>query len=152
MTDKRRRRQIKKAKRVIKLVNRLICVIATIGIIIAAATFGTMKVKANKIQAQTEASYRAFEKSYKTDVRNYLNEIGLDNAGLTLTSVTDEKGIRTYKVSIHHKRMAKFDNAKRAEINRALAEMAGLTENYDTDVTTTDSSELVCEISLSNII
>lgn len=67
-----------------------------------------------------EEHYRLLEQDMVRDVRHYLNEHGYRNSGITLTRVVDEAENRAYTLTVHHDKIEKMDDAKRAELSRNL--------------------------------
>ena len=122
----------------------------TLLIIAISCIIGTLNVRATKKQAMTDASYTEFERRYRADVREYLNEAGFKNAGITLTKVIDTDGKRTYTLEVHHKSFAKLDESAKAEIISKLAEMADVPYQNDINVTSKDAEILECKFPVSD--
>lgn len=78
---------------------------------------------------ETEAYYQVLEKAYLAEVRGYLNDEGLINCGIMITRVVEEDGSREYTVAIHHNRLDKFSEEKKAELVEELNGFAFEGEN-----------------------
>ncbi|MBO4808549.1 MAG: hypothetical protein J5537_05855 [Lachnospiraceae bacterium] len=131
---------------------KTVLVLLTLLIIALSCIAGTINVRATKKQAMTEASYTEFERRYRADVREYLNNAGFKNAGITLTKVIDTDGRRTYTLEVHHKSFSKLDDEAKAEIISKLAELAEVPYINDTNVTTKDTEILECKFPVSDTI
>ncbi|MBR4083059.1 MAG: hypothetical protein IKK33_02115 [Lachnospiraceae bacterium] len=71
-----------------------------------------------------EESFLQLEDDYIGTVKNYLEEKGYRNSGVTLTRVVDESGERSYKMVLHHKNMYKLSNEEQEVMLEEIAAMA----------------------------
>ena len=76
--------------------------------------------RSNRIPDITGEYYRQIENEYLADVRQILTENGFSNAGLSLTKQVNEDGGLDYTLSVHHRRIDKMDETKRAELTDML--------------------------------
>lgn len=78
-------------------------VILLLILIMAGAAFGTAKHMHGKGKIRESIDYHDAEEEYLREVKQALEEQGVDSAGVMLTSVTDESGARIYTLSLHHR-------------------------------------------------
>jgi len=99
---------------------------ATIALVLISAFFITKTVRgqADHEMIACEKYYQVLEQEYVSEIRVYLNEQGFENSGVTLTRVLDEKGIREYRITLHHKYLEKLSEEERNEIFGAIKNMA----------------------------
>lgn len=57
------------------------------------------------------------EKEFVDNVKITLNDMGFENAGISLTKEVNEKGGLDYTISIHHRRIDKMDEYQRDELS-----------------------------------
>lgn len=76
--------------------------------------------RSNRIPDITGEYYRQIENEYLADVRQILTANGFSNAGLSLTKQVNEEGGLDYTLSVHHRRIDKMDETKRAELTDML--------------------------------
>lgn len=55
-----------------------------------------------------EAAIKVAETECKSMLREQLNQQGYENAGITITHVSDEDGVTEYQIEIHHKKLNKL--------------------------------------------
>ena len=60
--------------------------------------------------------YYELETEYKASVREYMNEAGFANAGLTITHIVDGEGNREYSVKLHHSSLGYLEEDELAGI------------------------------------
>lgn len=88
-------------------------------------------VSQSHISEQAQDEYRkAGEKEYVTALRSYLAQQGYYNSGITLTSVTDGDGTRTYKAIIHHAAIDRLTEKERKDLIIQLASIETIIENH----------------------
>ena len=96
----------------------------TVTLILLVTFFLTAGIRANgrsnRIPDITGEYYRQIENEYLDDVRQILTENGFSNAGLSLTKQVNEDGGLDYTLSVHHRRIDKMDETKRAELTDML--------------------------------
>ena len=68
----------------------------------------------------SEETYQAWEKAYRSDVKEVLTKKGLDMSGVTMTKTYREDGAREYEVMIHHDRFAKMGTEEKQELVETL--------------------------------
>ena len=79
----------------------------TLGLIILTFTMMTMSVNAMESRRlqHRDAYYEEMENTYEEELRTRLSQEGYRNAGITMTKVFYEDGMREYTVKLHHKRI-----------------------------------------------
>ena len=99
--------------------------ILTILLIIAAFFLFSITVKGNRSDDNSvwNEYYAPLEDAYVAEVREYLNDNGYVNSGVTLTHTTDEELNRVYTLSIHHRRLEGCSEERREEISGVLKSM-----------------------------
>ena len=65
-----------------------------------------------------------------TKVKQYLNENGCFNSGVTLTYVTDESGACDYTFTIHHKRINDMSEEEREAFSAELMQACDASGSY----------------------
>ncbi len=91
-------------------------------VLIATFCISATVVSQSHISEQAQDEYRKDkEKEYVTALRNYLAQQGYHNSGITLTSVTDADGARTYTATIHHAAIDRFTEKERQDLKIQLA-------------------------------
>lgn len=80
-------------------------------------TSGTLLCLDTKLNRTEELGYRILEREYESELRVLLEEKGYSNSGVTMNSIVQEDGVRSYTVTIHHKKIEALDNVEK----RALA-------------------------------
>jgi hypothetical protein len=78
--------------------------------------------RSNRIPDITGEYYRQIENEYLADVRQILTKNGFSNAGLSLTKQVNEEGGLDYTLSVHHRRIDKMDETKRAKLTDMITE------------------------------
>lgn len=71
---------------------------------------------------------RAQEQQMLTQMRQYLNENGYRNSGVTLTYVTDAAGNYEYTFTIHHKLIDEMSEEQRENLGTELAQHCKISE------------------------
>jgi len=99
--------------------------ILTAILIIAAFFFFSITVKGNRSDDNSVWNdyYRPMETEYVGSVREYLNDLGYVNSGVTLTHVTDSDLNRVYTLSIHNRRLEGCSEERREELSESLRAM-----------------------------
>ena len=70
------------------------------------------------------------EQQLLTKVKQYLNENGCCNSGVTLTYVMDESGACDYTFTIHHKRINDMSEEEREAFSAELMQACNASGNY----------------------
>ncbi len=104
--------------------------VLTLCLVLVSAFFitGTVLSGSNKDERQLGLYYREQEQQLVRDTRNYLNESGFTNSGVTLTSVIDN-GMREYTITIHHDKIHRMDETEREILKAELATFVFAEEN-----------------------
>lgn len=84
---------------------------------------GTVMSQSNSQEREVEIYYRALEKQLVCDTREYLNESGFRNSGVTLTRVVDENGMREYTMTVHHGKIDRMDENARQILKEELSQL-----------------------------
>lgn len=71
-----------------------------------------------------EVAFLQLEDDYVGTVKNYLEEKGYRNSGVTLTRVVDESGERSYEMVLHHKNMYKLSSEEQEIMLEEIETMA----------------------------
>lgn len=88
---------------------------------------GTVQGQEDIRREEKECWYREREAVLLADTREYLQEAGFLNSGVTLSRTVDEDGSRSYVFTVHHKKIDGMDESRR----RALGEeLLTLTEGF----------------------
>lgn len=106
-------RRYSKAKSAAKA--RMVKLLAFIPIVIIMGMF-FFKISANgqdDIRETKAAYYHELEGRYMEVLRFELGNRGLGSAGVTMTSVIDINGDRSYKVQLHHEKISRMDDDER---------------------------------------
>ena len=79
--------------------------------------------------------YALMEKEYLSGMERLLEEKGYSNSGITIRWISDEDGMRTYTVMIHHRKIDRLDVKEKEALIRELSETefsgAGCTFCYE---------------------
>ncbi len=99
--------------------------ILTLLLITAAFFLFTITVKGNRSDDNSvwNEYYAPMESTYVAEVREYLNDNGFINSGVTLTHTTDSELNREYTLSIHNRRLEGCSEERRDEISGVLRSM-----------------------------
>lgn len=71
-----------------------------------------------------EEYYPLLEESYVEEIKGLLNELGYENSGVNLTVMADEEGNRSYRVKLHHKRIARLTEEEKKALLETIEDMA----------------------------
>ena len=100
----------------------LFITVTIVFVLIATFCISATVVSQSHISEQARDEYRkAKEKEYVTALRSYLAQQGYHNSGITLTSVTDTDGARTYTATIHHAAIDRLTERERQDLKIQLA-------------------------------
>ena len=98
------------------------------GIIIFCTTQTVLAQSKSNITMDAK-QYRKMEQDYVRKVRDYLNEEGYENSGVTLTKVMENDTSKSYTLKIHHKRMEYLDTSQKEQLVSELFQIeSGLWE------------------------
>ncbi len=107
----------------------LFIIVTIIFILISTFCISATVVSQSHISDRTLDKYRKVqEKEYVTELRGYLAKQGYYNSGVTLTSVTDAEGSRTYTATIHHAGIDRLTEDERTDLKRQIAALSSATE------------------------
>ncbi len=73
---------------------------------------------------------RAQEQQLMSDMRQYLNENGYRNSGVTLTYAVEEDGSPDYTFTIHHKKINGMSETEREALSTELAQACNADGDY----------------------
>lgn len=73
---------------------------------------------------------RVQEQQLMSDMRQYLNENGYRNSGVTLTYAVEEDGSCDYTFTIHHKKINGMSETEREALSAELAQACNADGNY----------------------
>lgn len=73
---------------------------------------------------------RVQEQQLRNDLRQYLNENGCRNSGVTLTYAVEEDGSLNYTFTIHHKKINGMSETEREALSGELAQACNAAGNY----------------------
>ena len=73
---------------------------------------------------------RVQEQQLMSDMRQYLNENGYRNSGVTLTYAVEEDGSCDYTFTIHHKKINGMSETEREALSTELAHACNADGNY----------------------
>lgn len=99
-------------------------------VLLATFCISATVVSQSHISEQAQHEYRKEqEKEYVTVLRSYLAQQGYRNSGVTLTSVTDIEGNRTYTATIHHAAIDRLTEMERQDLKIRLAALKTTMQN-----------------------
>lgn len=91
-------------------------------VLVAALAFAkTVSSRTDFAGEELERYYMAKEKQLREDVRDYLDENGFRNSGVTVTRVVSDDGRREYTVTVHHGRIDAMTEEERGCLAGELA-------------------------------
>lgn len=73
---------------------------------------------------------RVQEQQLRNDLRQYLNENGYRNSGVTLTYAVEEDGSPDYTFTIHHKKINGMSETEREALSTELAQACNADGDY----------------------
>ena len=110
--------------RITKSLPLTILLSAVLVFIIAFCITETVISQSNKARCIEEKYYDEMESAYLTELKQVLADEGYRNSGVTMTRVTEESGVRSYTVSIHHKLIGKLSLGEKELLSSMLGEIA----------------------------
>lgn len=84
---------------------------------------GSIRSQAADTQKVREAYYEQSEREYLSRVREFMEEQGYRNSGITLNRVVDSDGQRSYKVLVHHGALDRLEEAAQEEVLRQIEDL-----------------------------
>ncbi len=88
--------------------------------IIIAAVPAVCRAGESRNEKLEDEAFREKADEYKASLRDYLEEEGYENAGITLTFVALKEGGRTYTALIHHRRLASLSDTEKDHFSESL--------------------------------
>lgn len=99
-------------------------VVLTIMVIMLLFSVLSIRVSgSNQTEVTNRAYFHELEMTFLDVLDNRLQEYGYANCGLTLNSIINSDGTRTYYVQIHHLRMAEMDGTEWEELTGKLSDI-----------------------------
>lgn len=92
-------------------------------LVIAFCISGTVVSQNGHSREVEEKYYDELEEQYLMELKSYLTEAGYRNSGVTMTTVIEESGDRSYTVTIHHKLIDRLSKAEKEELAFACGEI-----------------------------
>lgn len=91
-------------------------------VVVTAILWCVIGIKANALEKadNDKKQYQMQEVQFKSTIKNCLENMGYENAGITITKIMDEDGGREYTVLVHHKYLDAKDSDK---VNKVCAEL-----------------------------
>lgn len=89
----------------------------------------TVKSQTNISEEELTEYYRLKEKELVHETREFLENAGFSNSGVTLTRVINSEGEREYTMTIHHGKIDKMDETERENLRGELRAFAFQAEN-----------------------
>lgn len=89
-----------------------LCLIMTTAFCIS----GTVMSREKRLEAPDSEYYRELGNIYAEEMREFLKEQGYADSGITVTSVEEEDGARSYTVTIHHGRIDRLTQTEKEEL------------------------------------
>ena len=102
----------------LNIIRVVFAIIATIGIL--SLIFKIDADGQENIAKSRSAYFHELEGRYKEVLKHSLENEGMYNAGINITSIINIDGTRVYTVKIHHEKYDNFDECKRQEILESL--------------------------------
>lgn len=90
---------------------------------------GTVYSQSKISERELENYYREKEQKMVCEVREYLNQSGFENSGVTLTRVLEADGMREYTLTVHHGRIEGMDESGRENLKEELSAFNFTAEN-----------------------
>lgn len=116
------RNKIKGNKNKANVVNRIkLIALIPLVILMAMLFFGTNVDGQDDIRETKNDYYHELEGRYMEVLKAELSRKGMGSAGITMTSIIDIKGDRTYKVQLHHEKIGKMDEEARESFLEYMA-------------------------------
>lgn len=106
--DKKRRER--RMKQIIKLL-----LIVPLVVLVGLLFFGSSAKGQDDIRESKNDYYHELENRYMDVLREELSRKGMGSAGVTMTSVIDINGDRSYNVQLHHEKISKMDENQQCE-------------------------------------
>jgi len=103
-----------------RLFSAEVLIMAAVTVILIVSAFYLFSITASGLSADDDSVwndyYAPLEADYVAEVRDYLNENGFEDSGVSLTHTTSGGADRAYTLSVHNKRFEKIDEARREEV------------------------------------
>lgn len=92
-------------------------------LISAFAVSGTVLSQSSSNSKEQKEYYKTLEHEYIDSMRDFLEEQGYVDSGITMNRVIDEDGSMAYTVMIHHRRISALDSLQRDELTLSCREV-----------------------------
>ncbi len=98
---------------------------AVVGVVFCLAMMVQLSVRGAESESEKAGAemFRVLEREYKVELREYLEENGYRNAGVTMTHTTDGEGYREYTVAVHHDRFGRLTPEEREALLETMEDM-----------------------------
>lgn len=93
---------------------------AVLVLVIGFCVTETVISQSNEARCVEEKYYDEMEGAYLAEMKQLLTDKGYGNSGITMTRITDEEGMRSYTVSIHHKLINKLSKDEQEKLMETL--------------------------------
>lgn len=90
---------------------------------------GTVHSQSRASERELENYFREKEQEMVREVREYLNQSGYENSGVTLNRVLETDGSRAYTLTVHHRRIDNLDEECRENLQAQLSAFDFVAEN-----------------------
>ena len=113
-----------------KAISNIMFYVTTVLLILTIVFCIGSTVKSESSNETQRIENRVKEQQLLTKVKQYLNENGCCNSGVTLTYVMDESGACDYTFTIHHKRINDMSEEEREAFSAELMQACNASGNY----------------------
>uniref|UniRef100_UPI00405731E0 hypothetical protein n=1 Tax=Acetatifactor sp. TaxID=1872090 RepID=UPI00405731E0 len=120
-----KRNVMRKGRNIVSFMIVTVCLV----LVSAFCITGTVISQSNLEERELENFYREQEKELVQEIRDYLNQSGFHNSGVTMTKVIDTDGSRQYTITVHHTKINNMDVVSRENLKEELAALVFLADN-----------------------
>ncbi len=106
-------------------------VIALLGAVTFFCILGTVYCQDRRINRAENLNYRTMERACERELRELLEEKGYRNSAVTMNSITQADGARSYIVTIHHRKIESLNAIQKNALAAECRRMEGCVENCD---------------------
>lgn len=96
--------------------------------LLALCVTGTVLSRERDGRREEELYYRELERGLVKDTRSFLAEAGFEDSGVKLTGTVDGDGMRSYTLTVHHRRIDRLGEEEREELRRELDSLTFVSE------------------------
>ncbi len=104
--------------------------IALLALTTAFSILGIVHSRNRERSAATEQYYHTARQEYIQEIKNYLEEKGYADSGITMNYVTDGDGNVEYTVTIHHRKIDKLNEEEKTHLAEECKELKTCAEPY----------------------